>query len=1114
MKRFLKNPQSRVGKSYARTPAKKTNRLLFAVALLFLSYKSLAQPLISLTVKEEKLETVMMSIKKQTGYGLIYNSDLLAQTHPLTFTFVNAPLKQVLDRCFENQPVSYQIIEQVIVVTTKDKQPKQPKTHSNDTIIIRGIVVNAATGKPLAGVSVVETGTTNGAVTGDNGIFTLIASKTSSVLKFSSVGFIPIEINTKGSKAISVNLSPEEIKLDEVQVIAYGTTTRRRSTGSVSSVTAADLKNQPVSNPFSAIQGRIPGLEISQQSGVPGSSFKVQLRGQSSLDLGYSRNDPLIIIDGVPFEQGNMPTNQIATAANNPTSISEGGVSPLNTTNPADIERIDVLKDADATAIYGSRGANGVIIITTKRNNKNATEAGVIAHSGISRIGRYMNMLNISQYLQMRREAFQNDALSPTTSNAPDLLLWDTTRYTDFKDVLIGHTAKVNTLNAYVSGGTGNTRFRLSTGYRKETSAYSELFSNRVSTVALNLNHQSADSKFKLSISAIYGIDKNTLPKTDITQYINLPPNLKLLNDDGTLSWSDKGVDYNLLGFKNPLAFLNEKAVTNNENLSSNINFSYSLPAGLLVRISAGYNRFSSDDISSTPFAALDPTLNLLPSASFAKNENKSWIMEPQLEYNINKSGQRLSILLGATYQEREQKGYAFSGTNYRSDLLLGSIAAAGVIRGSNSYSQYRYNAAFGRITYNKNDELIVNLTGRRDGSSRFGPSNRWANFGAIGGAWVFTKTVFKKGETLNFGKLRASYGLTGNDQIGDYKYLNLWQSSPTTYDNIDGLYPVSLYNPDYSWEINRKLEIGLDLGLFRDRLLLNANFYRNRCSNQLINYLLPGQSGFSNVIRNFPGVVQNSGIEAALSTSDIRMGRFTWSIAGNISVPKNKLVRFPALESSAYRGLYLVGKSLSAIQAYQYNGLDQATGLYTFEDVNQDGVVYDLPDYRYVGNLDPKFYGGLQNTFSYRGLAFGFFLHYVKQDGKNYLARLSSAFPGKMINQPDLVLNRWQNTRTHAELQKYSTLSGGLVAQQYARLSLSNAAYSDASFIRLKNVFLSYSVPKETLKRWHIRQLRFFAEAQNLLTITGFKGSDPETQDLFRLPPLKTITTGIQVDL
>ncbi len=1113
MKHIFEIPQIEVVDTYAPTSAKKTNRPLLLIVLLFLSYPTLAQPLISLTVKEGKLENILINIKKQSGYGLVYNSALLEQTNPLTFSFVEAPLKQVLDRCFENQPVSYQIIEKVIVITKKENQVDQLKMYVNDTVIKRGTVVNSVTGQPLAGVSVVEKGTTNGVITDDSGMFKLAVTTKSSVLKFSSVGFISIEINTKDRQLLSITLSPEEIKLDEVQVIAYGTTTRKRSTGSISSVTASDLKNQPVSNALSAIQGRIPGLEIAQQSGVSGSSYKVQLRGQSSLDLGYSRNDPLIIIDGVPFEQGNTPTNQIATAANNPTSISEGGISPLNTINPADIERIDVLKDADATAIYGSRGANGVIIITTKRNNKNATEAGITAHSGVSQVGRYMTMLDTKKYLQMRREAFSNDALTPTTNSAPDLLLWDTTRYTNFKDILVGNSGKVNTINAYVSGGTGHTRFRLSSGYRKETSVYSEKFSSRISTVAINLNHQSTKGKLKLNFSAIYGLDNNTLPRTDITQYINLPPNIKVVNDDGTLSWSDKGVDYNLLGFKNPLAFLNEQAATNNENLSSNLNVSYVLTTGLLLRVSAGYNRFSSDDKSSTPFAALDPTLNLLPSASFAKNENKSWILEPQLEYNATRNRQRLSILLGATYQEREQSGYAFSGTNYRSDLLLGSISAAGVIRGNNSYSQYRYNAAFGRITYNNNDEFIINLTGRRDGSSRFGPNNRWANFGAVGAAWVFTKTRIKNSEILNFGKIRASYGLTGNDQIGDYKYLNLWQSSPSTYDNVDGLYPISLYNPDYSWELNKKLEIGLDLGFFQDRLLVNVNFYRNRCSNQLINYLLPGQSGFSNVIRNFPGVVQNSGFETSLSTPDIGLGGIVWSVAGNISVPRNKLVRFPDLETSAYRGLYLVGKSLSGIQAYHYLGLDQSTGLYTFEDVNQDGTVYDYPDYRYIGNLDPKFYGGIQNTFSYRGLTFGLFFHYVKQDGKNYLARLSSSFPGKMINQPDLVLNRWQNTDSHAELQKYSTLSGGLVAQQYARLALSNAAYSDASFIRLKNLVLSYSIPVKTLNRWHIRNLRVFAEAQNLLTITSFKGADPETQDLYRLPPLKTITGGIQVD-
>jgi TonB-dependent starch-binding outer membrane protein SusC len=1101
--------------AFKRTILMRLNLIAFFLlfTIMHVCAKAYAQE-ITLSKEDVPLKTVLLEIKKQSGLELWYNNKHLKQSKNVTINISKGSLKEVLDKCFEDQPLTYEIVEKTIVVKPKPVNTPRGNVERFKRKRISGKVTDA-TGKPLSDVTITVKGSVQKTTTDREGHFEINVPSDKAVLLFSYVGYESFEQSVEDQSMLIVVLKESASRLDEVQVIAYGTTTQRLSTGSISSVKAEDIEKQPVSNPLSALQGRVAGLVITQSTGVPGSSFKVQLRGQSSLDLQYSRNDPLFIIDGVPFESGNLPTNRIENAANNPTSASSDGLSPLNAINPENIERIDVLKDADATAIYGSRGANGVILITTKKGRTNKTEASIKVHTGISQVGRSMEMLNLREYITMRKEAFANDGIEMTTANAPDIMLWDTTRYTDLNELLIGNNGTVNTVNANVSGGTGLTRFRVGAGYHRATTVYSSSMADRVSSFSFNVNHASANNKLNIILSGIYGNDLNQLPRTDLTRYINLPPNLNLYNDDGSLRWSDQGVDYkNISGIVNPLSFLNQETTTSNETISGSLALSYRLLNSLLFRINSGYNKFSTDEYGAKPSTGIDITSTELPSAVFANSFNRSWIVEPQLEFNTGTTSNRFNILFGATVQEKLAKGTTVTGTNYSSDLLLKSIAAAGSLSSRNDFSQYRYAAIFGRINYNKDDKYIINLTGRRDGSSRFGPDKQWANFGAVGVAWIFSKEQLFSGLTkvLSFGKLRASYGKIGNDQIGDYKFLNLWQSTPSTYNNNEGLFPISLYNPDYSWEINKKLEVGLDLGFFNDKVLLTGNFYRNRSENQLISYMVAGQSGFSNIIRNFPGLVQNTGLEFVLTTANLKFGTVNWSASLNVSLPNNKLLAFPGLENSSYARSYLIGKSLSIFQGYSYTGLDPNTGIYSFEDLDGDGQVYDVGDYKVFKDLDPSLFGGFQNNFSYRNWGLGFFFQFTKQLGANYIQRLGSSPPGFLYNQPKLVMERWQNPGDQSEIQKFtSTFTPTFSANSL--LGLSNGAYTDASFVRLKNVSLSYDLPQIILKHLHISRLRLYIEGQNLLTFTGYKGLDPETQDFYRLPPLRTIAGGIQID-
>lgn len=1088
--------------------------LLITLACLQVSAAVKAQH-VSISVEKVSITIVLQQIEKQTDYLFIYKNDLLKNSPLVSLQIKDQDLTQVLGKLLANIPITYLIIDKSILLKEKPGSPLAKPTRQDK---ITGKVTDE-NGQPMAGVTVSIKGGSASTMTDAEGNYSITADEKSTLI-FSYVGYQSKEFSVKSSKTIYLSLQPNSAELDQVQIIAYGTTTRRLNTGSVSTVKAADIENQPVSNPLAALQGRVPGMVITQTSGVAGSSFRVQIRGQSSIDLALSQNNPLFIIDGVPFEAGISPTNRLTSAANNPTSISTGGLSPFNSINPQDIESIDVLKDADATSIYGSRGANGVVLITTKRGKPGTTRVSVNAYFGLNEVGRSMDMLNTQQYIAMRKEAIVNDDLVPSKNTAdhgyaPDIMLWDTTRSTDFKELLIGNTGHTQKIQASISGGNNLTQFLTGTSYHKESTVYSNKFSNNIASLNFNINHKTADQKFNFQLSGMYSNDNNKLPRYDLTRYLNTPPNIRLYDDAGNISWDEEGVSYWSLGHTNPLSYFEERYNSVNENLNSNLNLSYIILPNLLIKANLGYNIFRTDESSGRPKAAIDPNVSQLPSAYFANAANRSWIAEPQLEYNLNGTVGKLIMFLGSTFQDRSGISNYMSGLDYTSDLLLNSIAAAGTISATNDRTQYRYTAIFGRINYNYLDRYIVNLTGRRDGSSRFGPKQRWASFGAIGAAWLFSNEKFiqKKISFLSFGKIRGSYGTTGNDQIGDYKFLNLWSSTFNTYNGLAGLFPRSLYNPNYNWERSKKFEVALEVGFMRDAIFLSSSYYNNRADNQLINYVLASQTGFGTVVRNFPGLVENSGVEVVVRTNNISTAQVRWSTSLNITLPKNKLVSFPNIAATSYNSSYIEGKSLSVIRGYNFLGIEPQTGIYTYEDYNGDGQLTRAGDFQVFGNRDPKFYGGLQNNFSFKGIDFSFFFQFTKQIGSNYIQQLSTAAPGRIFNQPNIVLNRWQKAGDISDIQRFTSIASG-ISGAVGNLNLSNGKYTDASFIKLKNLSLSYRLPERWLNRYRIAGCRIYVELQNLLTITNYKGSDPEVQDFFVLPPLKTMVAGIQLNL
>ncbi|HEY0176256.1 MAG TPA: SusC/RagA family TonB-linked outer membrane protein, partial [Pedobacter sp.] len=509
---------------------------------------------------------------------------------------------------------------------------------------------------------------------------------------------------------------------------------------------------------------------------------------------------------------------------------------------------------------------------------------------------------------------------------------------------------------------------------------------------------------------------------------------------------------------------------------------------------------------------SFDPATYTASQGYYGNNEVNSYIAEPQLDYSRKIGKGTLQLLAGGTLQSSIQEGQNLLGEGYPSDEQLNNPQAAVTLtsRGYN-YSDYKYTSVFGRATYNWDEKYILNGTFRRDGSSRFGPNKRFGNFGAIGGAWLFSNESFIKDHPgfLSFGKLRGSYGTVGNDQIGDYQYYDSWTASSFPYAGSGALYPSRFANPDYSWEVNHKLEAAVELGFLKDRILLTADYYRNKSSNQLIGYVLSSQSGFTSYTANLPAELENKGFEFELSTINIRRDKFKWTSSFNLTIAKNKLLKYPGLESSSYANTYFIGQPINVTTGYISTGINPQNGIPTFKDLNNDGSIDDPNDMAILGTTTPKFYGGLQNTFTYKNWSLDFFFQFVKQEGPLLNYGYQSYPYGRGSNKDISALDRWTTPGQITDIP-IATSTTGEAYTAYNLWRLSSANWGDASFIRLKNVALRYNLGA-LFKNLKVNNFSVFVQGQNLFTITHYDGFDPETKGLV-LPPLSIYTAGLQI--
>jgi len=1105
---------------------------------------------VTIQQKNSSLPTIFKELKKQTGYDFVYSSEQMQQVGKVTVNLQNVSLEDALAACLKGKGLTYTIVDRTIVIKVVEKSVATVDAQIDEmsaTIDMSGKVTDTE-GKPLEGASVTVKGTKIATRTDASGVFILKGIDEEATLEISFAEYETVILKVNKRSSISIALKQEIGKLAEVIINkGYYTEKQKFSVGNVTHIDAKTIEKHPVQNVLLALQGRVPGLEITQLSGVNGGGVQVRIQGNNSIGTQASApggrpktgTDPLIVVDGVPVP------SQILGSETFTVSGAFGltrGDSPLNYLNPSDIESIDILKDADATAIYGSRAANGAILITTKKAKAGKMKLTLNLKQGWGKVTRFADMMNTQQYLQMRREAFKNDNLIPSGNPnatglfayAPDLFFWDTTRYTNWQKLLIGNTAKYTNIGAYVNGGNDAVQYLIGGTYNSQGTVFPGNYNNESGSLHFNVASASRNQKLRLQLTGNYQINNNGMPGGGLmNRALSLAPNAPALyTPDGSLNWAQNANGTST--WDNPLAY-SENAEFNNitKNLISNLAINYKIIKGLEFSSSFGYTNFQANTFIPTRIESIRPERRPTTSrsASFVNRNGSGWIIEPQISYQGVLGRGRISGLIGTTIQKGSADILNIFASGFPSDELMKTLLSASsiTILGSNSVIN-RYNAGFFQLNYTWKDKWIMNFTARRDGSNRYGDNNKFNDFWSAGAGWIFSEeSFFKKNvEFLSFGKLRASYGFTGNDQIGDYSYLSVYSINRPTilYQNSIGLQSTNLANPYLEWERTIKLQAGLDLAFWEDRINLGITYSCNRSDNQVISSQLPTQTGFASVSKNLPATVQNTSWELMVNTVPVKAKNFTWQAGFNVTIPRNKIIKFPGFEKTDYSsgnfGI-IPGQPIGVLKLYRYAGINPQNGVPSVYAKGSGGFIsinMASPAFAEQILVSPStdYYGGFNNSLRYKQLSLDFLIRFNKQPLANdfywynsFLVNVGgTGGSGGTGNQPASVLiNRWQKPGDHANYARY--ISDISSAYNIAAMRTTNAFYNmDGYYVRLQNLSLSWQVPSAWLNKYGMQHAKLSVLGQNLFTKTNYTGLDPEPG--INLPPQRLITIAATI--
>jgi TonB-linked SusC/RagA family outer membrane protein len=875
--------------------------------------------------------------------------------------------------------------------------------------------------------------------------------------------------------------------------ITFAQNTGSSPTNNTSKVGEEIIEQEQGINTANALKGRVSGVEIE--------NGKIKIRGQSNVNDELS--EPLVIIDGVQLPQG--------------FSWSNGDrFSPLNLLNSSSIESIEILKDADATAIYGGKGANGVVVIKTKKVLDQKLRVSASLAAGSTGVDSWYDFLSTEEYLDIRQKAFAADNITPTETNAYDLLLWGDKYHTDWQKEFLGQRGKVYNGNISISGGISNkTTFFLNAGYFETGTVFlaePDDKEKRINTKLL-INHRGLDNKLELTAS--FAFNKLNVQSRGNDPQSNLinAPNQPTYNDDGTLYWLP-----NNASFINPLR--NKYVLTKNKDtdLITNFQTHYRVLPDFDIIVDAGYTRNTADQVETysgkylNPYAANAYKNRLLAGDSY----NEIFIVEPRINYIKNRGKHSLTALLGASYQANHFAGDDLEVRDFPSEFFFGNYAVAPVKYLVNSNTEdIKRASVYTRVSYDYDAKYIFSGIVRRDGSSIFDRGNRYGNFWSLAGAWVFSAEDFARENLgfLNYGKLKISHGLTGNDNVTPFQYISAYAASAYPYEGQAGLFLKRVANSRFTWEKTRKSEVHLDLAFFNNRLQATGAYYLHRSNSLIGNQPIASQTGvdsYKDILQDV--VLQNRGVELDLVSTNIRNQNFQWLTTLTLTIPdNNKITSFPNLENTSYAEEYKIGESLNITRLYKYTGINRENGIPVVEDVNSDGKIAAADDKQFLKDTDPDYYGGLHNSFRYKNWQLDVFFYFEKrpfQEGYLKTYYYPAGYIGKNVPR-SLAKNYWSPENPDGTLPGLTTTTTSDIGYAYYYYyTESSAVYADASYIRLKNVSLAYTVPKALSNKLKARDIRLYVRGENLWTLTDFDEWDPET--LTAIPPYKTITAGV----
>ena len=980
---------------------------------------------------------------------------------------------------------------------------------------LEGSVVDQAKNEPIIGASVNIKGTTHGVQTDLDGKFYFqTGQKFPYTLVVSYVGYQTKEIVVNGSPLI-VKLTQNIQELDELVIIGYGTQKRQNLVGSVSKVNPAEIKVIPEVSFDAKLQGKAAGVQINSNTGVPGSDVFIRVRGATSINAG---NDPLYVIDGVFIN--NTSLQSIAQ---------DRATSPLSDINPSDIESIEILKDASAIAIYGSRGANGVIIVTTKRGNynqKTKIELNLSGGLGWAPADKVWKTTTGPEHAMLVNEYNRNMGNPLPFRPVSEVINGVAGRGvpedqpTYDRMAILNRTAELRNVDLSVQGGSNTTRFYLGGGYTYQESVWKPMSFDRGS-FKFNLDHKINNS---ISIGTSNTFSKSYRNQarpanggngTLLQASLNIPTYLPIFAEDGTpLKW----VNFDNIDVLTSTVNLWSTSYHYVGNVYVDVNFSKKLKFRSSFGIDYNiYNESEYWDTRTILGAAGGKATESVTQSSTAINEQT-------LNYNTTFGNHSLGVLVGNTIQGVNLKNVSATGTNFPNNAYT-QISSAATQTAAQFETDSGLLSFFSRADYNYARKYYIEATIRADGSSKFGENNKWGYFPAIGAAWrVKEESFLKDADFISNLKLRASYGLTGNQSgIADFASQGLWTGGYGYSDKVGssegpGTAPLQIANPNLKWEKTAQFSTGFDLGLFNDRINVEFNYYEKNTTDVLLQIATPGTTGFSSYLTNF-GEISNKGFELTVTSINFQSKEFTWKTDFNISQNINKIEKIPADIPFAGRDLIRLqqGKPLYSYWLYKQLYVDPKTGDAVFEDFNKDGKI-TADDRQIVGNTWPKFFGGFNNTFEYKNFDLGVFFTYSFGNEIWNHNRMLGETGGTLDANRVLLASQLDRWTTPGQV----TDTPRLTAENYSRQENSRFL-EDGSFVRLRALTLGYTLPKEVSSKLRIQKFRLYFTGSNLLLFTKYTGSDPESNlgtgniqgyDYGTPPQPRTIQLGLNLTL